>query len=317
MLAMIDADNQLLGRALMWTTECGTKLLDRIYYTNEDVQQAFMQWVKDNNYVRKEYQSHDCRHKWIKPTGESYTENYSVALKENNYDYYPYSDTFTYLTDGVLECTKENCDGDSYKLISLNGGYEHVQCSAYCPNCSSERSNDDELCYSDYLGETFCPDCSEYSSRESDNVPTTDDRGVYSEAEGEYIFRDNSIYSEDVCQYFHNSSDYFVYRKSNDCWYHVNNVVHCEYKDDVAPHEQVVHSNWENDNLLTADATEVTLADGTTDWILTSNSVFSRLLGKHLVEANAIEVDVNGNIDYVYTVEVQATINFEDAQLNN
>jgi hypothetical protein len=180
MLIMADNNNKYIGRALLWTMDCGTKIMDRVYYSSEDVQEAFFQYASDNNLTRKRYQSHSERETFVTPTGETIEKNYTKTLKSMHYDEYPYADTFTF---------KEE-DGTHY--------------------------NEDEGRYCEDEGLAVCDNCAEWSEVEQDNI--SDSASYVMHHLGDRIFTDNAIYSEHHGHYIHCEYDMDDYKEVNGDW---------------------------------------------------------------------------------------------------
>ena len=93
-----EASRKITGRALLWEATDGTKIMDRIYSTEQNFQ-LFFAWAKENNYIRKRYQAHNSQTSWVRPDGSGFDRLYNIQLKElpnerSLYDKYPYFDTF-------------------------------------------------------------------------------------------------------------------------------------------------------------------------------------------------------------------------------
>lgn len=87
-LVLINPENdKVRGRALIWTTTDGTRVMDRVYTTNKEYDTFFYNYAEENGL--KTYRS----------------GSYEVVLENGGeYDYYPYMDTFMYYTPdtGIL-----------------------------------------------------------------------------------------------------------------------------------------------------------------------------------------------------------------------
>jgi hypothetical protein len=283
-----------MARALLWKLDDGMMLMDRVYHSSEDVEQAFFHWAKDNNYTRKTYQSYNNKHEITLPTGEEQVEVLVKTLKyDKQYQYYPYVDTLSYGDDNTL--TNDKDDQERY-YDSLSGSYSDIANHTRCEDCG-ERVNDDYVLHCEENGETYCENCASYSEQEEDNVPHND--GQYSEYHREYIFSENARYSSDRRDYFHESCEDFIYVERSGDYLHVDDTVFCEHIEEDVREDDAIYSNLRGEHILMNDAVAVTDSDGNSDWILQEDAVFSKALDTHIVKEDAIE-DKDG--EYVYEI---------------
>lgn len=111
MIIMLDDDNKLVARAILWETTNKKQIVDRIYYTHEWNINKIMSWVSENL-----------------PESISTPKNTKINLNEWKFKYYPYMDTMKYLNynTGVLS-NSTNTDyafgGPIIKLTETQGGY--------------------------------------------------------------------------------------------------------------------------------------------------------------------------------------------------
>jgi hypothetical protein len=122
MVILLNDDNKLLSRALLWKTNKGL-YLDRIYYTNQSDIELVMDWVKENNTIYRMYND------------ERLEGNEWVSLKKVKYDYYPYMDTFKYyyITNGELMTEKVKYDDmRNLLLLESTSGKGEPQNKVYC-----------------------------------------------------------------------------------------------------------------------------------------------------------------------------------------
>ena len=106
---------KIVGRALLWTTDCGKKVMDKIYICDEWVGSKFDEIKLEHNYENwSDYGSSD--------------NILSLTLNTDNIEKWPYLDTFQFL---VLEEDKTKATlstyppkGYSMRLRSTGGGYE-------------------------------------------------------------------------------------------------------------------------------------------------------------------------------------------------
>lgn len=80
LLILLDKDDKLIGRSLLWTLIDGSKVMDRIYTSRDSLMHLFEKWGRKNGYV--------CKFKT--------NEQMSVKVKPIKYSKYPYMDTFCY-----------------------------------------------------------------------------------------------------------------------------------------------------------------------------------------------------------------------------
>jgi len=123
-VGMLQYRGNISARALIWHTDEGETVIDRIYPNSGVHIDLFIKYAKENGY---KYRTTQC-------TGESsFTDgerrfSYTVTL-DNNVDVYPYIDTFIYgrIRNGKL-ILSNYCD-DDYDLIfsDLCGCYEEVE----------------------------------------------------------------------------------------------------------------------------------------------------------------------------------------------
>lgn len=126
MSILVDGDNRLLARAIVWTLPDGTRLQDRIY-GNESGQQALRKWAKDNDI------------KSIYPRGG---DGAVVHLENPWHGSYPWTDTMVYLTsEGHLRPSANDSNGrrelqDGFFAhihgLDLRGGWP------LCQRCKTE-----------------------------------------------------------------------------------------------------------------------------------------------------------------------------------
>lgn len=96
MLIMLDRENRLLSRSILWTLAEDLKVMDRIYTVNDnDYAYHFKRWADDNSFIYKREQ------KWnntlfFESKGQSFYKEISFQLTNFNYRWYPYLDTFKF-----------------------------------------------------------------------------------------------------------------------------------------------------------------------------------------------------------------------------
>lgn len=121
MLILVDKNNKLLGRALLWNALEGKspiKVMDRIY-GNDSTFEIFKAWAEDNGYIYRQKQAQDMKEYFVKG-GENVTISLTVQLDVARFNSYPYLDTFTYLRmdKGIIM----NKSGNHNAKMSGTGG---------------------------------------------------------------------------------------------------------------------------------------------------------------------------------------------------
>lgn len=102
MVRLMHPSGKLMGRALLWITRCGTKVMDRIYTCKDAFIDSFKTWAKENGYDYKYRQSYEDKEEWINhKTNEQYDKIYHIDL-ETDCEEFPYIDTFTYGGKGFI-----------------------------------------------------------------------------------------------------------------------------------------------------------------------------------------------------------------------
>jgi hypothetical protein len=103
LLAMYNGKGELCGRALIWLLQDGRKFMDRIYTTQEHNYQLFLDYAKDNKWIRKEYyRTYDYKNKFVDTTNDKFFEAIFQINTPTEFCEYPYIDTFSYGKDGYL-----------------------------------------------------------------------------------------------------------------------------------------------------------------------------------------------------------------------
>jgi hypothetical protein len=145
MLVALDNNDKVLGRAILWSLDCGKKAMDTIY-AHESLVSSFIQWAHDNNYYYKSRQS--CHHEdFDKHATDGHIYLPKITLKYFDFDYYPYMDTLSILTDNVLGNEKR---GSEYKILkSTDGSYEDCNTHVY-DIYNGEEIDEDDARYLDY-----------------------------------------------------------------------------------------------------------------------------------------------------------------------
>ena len=201
-VSLVQYRNSINARALLWTANCGTRILDRIYPNDGQHIPALHKWAIDNNIIHRSYNS--------LPNGDhvrlSDSADYEVTLKHQGT--FPYMDTFCWAdeVDGNSMTVSNSKDGCfNIVLQDTAGGHSEQQ---QCGNCNG--SVDDEeaysmegqiwcsSCYDDHF--TCCENCYETVGND-EMVQVTEENGY-----DDYICEDcarSKYYQCDHCQEWH------------------------------------------------------------------------------------------------------------------
>lgn len=172
LLVLYSPDKKVSGRALLWKTIDGFKLMDRIYANNDSDIELFEKWANENDYFYKlnqVYFENNGHRKEFKAT----IKTYKIDLSDAKYEKFPYLDTFKYYywQDGFLrnyntesgyyvlleattgDCLCRYCDELGEVNCDLCGGYGFTNSEDKCTNCSN--------------GHIKCTRCGGFSNRYS------------------------------------------------------------------------------------------------------------------------------------------------------
>lgn len=156
MAIMLDADERLIGRALIWQTDNSETYLDRIY-GQDDVVQAFKAYAMEQGWYSRYTQTYDNKNMIVTPEGAMIYKTMRVSL-DTAHGSYPYVDTFTYLASDEGYVTNDDQDENiTDVLISLYGETSPRRSTRReCSNCGDRIRNND---YTYHDGEVYCDHC--------------------------------------------------------------------------------------------------------------------------------------------------------------
>ena len=262
MLVLLDEEEQLLGRALLWKARSSDgeeyKVMDRIYACKAELSVLFKDYAKRNKYIYKTYQSYDNKMEFEIPKGkasETRSKTLFVDLDHSDLSYYPYMDTFTYLDDDNGTLTNDASEPYSKELTSIHGGYD---------------GNDE------HYGETYCDWNEEYFCEDS---------VVYCE-NGNNCHRDDAIWMEDVQEYAYPET-VAVWDDVDEHYIHEDNSVYIESEQLETHIENSVYSDREGQHIL-SDSAEYCEHDG--NYILECNAVWVEELNSYAHEDDVEEL---------------------------
>jgi hypothetical protein len=155
LLALIKDNNELIGRALLWSIG-GETYMDRIY-GGDDTIQRFKNYAKQRGFNHKLKQSYDHKTDWVSPDGSSFTKYITIQGLDTDFSLYPYVDTFSYI-DSCANLTNDIDDADQ-ELTSTGGDINYVDDEdyVYCEETDNRIHVDDAVYIEDYgyVGEGY------------------------------------------------------------------------------------------------------------------------------------------------------------------
>jgi hypothetical protein len=191
MLVLIDDDNRLIGRALLWNIN-EMMIMDRIYTIDDETYQFhFKKWADENNYWYKKEQ------KWnnslfFESKGKSIYKEIVFKLNYHKFVNYPYMDTFKFLNvkTGEISNFKYDICSDLKTLSSADGstyGHDHlVMCEK-----SKLFYNYTETTYLDYLSIRVSCNLTVYSDIFDTSILRED--AEYDPTINDWIFKDTDL----------------------------------------------------------------------------------------------------------------------------
>jgi hypothetical protein len=228
MAILLDNDELLIGRAILWEADCGTKIMDRIY-GNDIVVDKFKSYAIKNGYIHKARQSYSDNDEWVGPDGE-FSKYYSVTV--NNIRKMPYMDTFKYTDD---------LSGDDMVLNNNSGEYTFSDTDGCRETYRSYEDEDDDYVYCERSGDrmyihdaAFVESVGNYYSTRfcvwADDIDAWElkENCVYLEYKDEYVTKDESvIFIDNELSAYHEQYVYEddAYRLSDGTYIHVNEQV--------------------------------------------------------------------------------------------
>lgn len=180
LLVLLDDNNKLIGRALLWEFS-DNKIMDRIYTINDETYQYhFKKWATDNDYWHKKEQ------KWnntlyFEKNGKVDFKELEIKLKNFDFEYYPYMDTFKFID--LKEGKLYNYHPSGIKFHTISSAEGKIQSGSVFGICEKTKL-------------FYCSDSINY-------VPNRDmmvcsDFTVYSDIYGIYILREDAVYNSDL-----------------------------------------------------------------------------------------------------------------------
>jgi hypothetical protein len=132
LLVSKDANDKINGRALIWTTDDGTVVSDRIYGNDKTIS-AMKKYISEQGWwLRGEFDGYNWS--WVKPDGDVEQRNFRVNVRKCDFQTYPYMDTFRTLdkSGGFISTDPE--EGD-WSLSSTSGDSSFLGRRSTCSEC--------------------------------------------------------------------------------------------------------------------------------------------------------------------------------------
>jgi hypothetical protein len=211
MLVLLE-DDLVIGRALIWKLETSDNaaeyFLDRQYTIKESDVEKFRKYAIENGWSYKTYNNHTNLGS-VTYNDESKTIKMTVKVKKNNYDEFPYVDTFRRYdpSTGILYNDYENGEESigCFILSSTSGGYEIVSDDVWSDwhDCHIDR---DEAVFSaplqDWIYRSYAEEVTVGSTRRRGYYPEGYDDIVYLDHENTYCHHDDAVWSEYNNEYY-------------------------------------------------------------------------------------------------------------------
>lgn len=122
LLVLLDKEEAILGRALLWQDIDGRKIMDRIYFVYDKDYYKFVRWANENDFYYKK--ENGGLNKFIK-SGREETIRTEVKIL-NVFDFpddeYPYLDTFSYVQGDRAYNYKP--EGNYWRFMNTDGTYD-------------------------------------------------------------------------------------------------------------------------------------------------------------------------------------------------
>lgn len=144
-----------VGRALLWTTDSGARVLDRVYPSDEGPHiPAIHKWAEGQGIPYKTVQG--CVDGHLSDRREDYT----VSMRPSRSGSYPYCDTFKYTEDdpsSSLRIVLTTTSGNGVVFNDIGGSYQGGAARLRCCGCGYNLNEDDSRFDPD--GNALCDDC--------------------------------------------------------------------------------------------------------------------------------------------------------------
>jgi hypothetical protein len=191
MLIMLDDEDKVLGRSLLWV--CGDlKIMDRIYTTcDEEFTFKFKKWATENGYLYKSNQNWYDTLNFENLSTPKREINIDIKLEKCNLDKYPYLDTFKFLevSTGIVRNYKKPHKTSKIRTISCANGEYITDCDYFIfDDIDRVMRYNGDIAYLDYI-----------------DIRTTIRNTVYSDVLGCRILEKDAIYIDNIESYIFNN----------------------------------------------------------------------------------------------------------------
>lgn len=192
LLLMLDEDGYVMGRSLLWNFD-GNKIMDRIYANNDDqLPFYFKKWASENGYFFRSQQN------WYNSTlfekfgeGKMYL-NLDVKLKNFDFEYYPYMDTFKFFNPNTGTFSNYRPEGEEHSTLCSADGDKYGWGYLVFDDIDKFYRHNGDVIYVDYL-----------------NINTHSNRCNYSSVMDKYILNDHSEWRDDIRDYVFAEGEYY------------------------------------------------------------------------------------------------------------
>jgi len=221
--------NNCKARALLWTTDNGVKLIDRIYPNGGQHINLYQKWAKENNAFVREHHS-------IPNKKEIFfidnTEKHMITLRSPSHNIYPYMDTFRYawMDNNLIKLSNVLCEETTTILESVSGIWQDNR--PVCSICRIKQYHK-QLLRNRHLEQYYCKDCSRICMCCSYPVPKQEI--VTKIVQGKEITACKPCFSRQFikcndCNELNNINEMFpIKNKGRICKNCVNNYIKCNY----------------------------------------------------------------------------------------
>ena len=124
-LVLLDGDNSIKARCLLWEDVDGKKIMDKVYYNTESDYYKFVNWANNNDYYIRNSKAGKLNEFSYK--GNLITLNTKVKfpnIEQYKHEYFPFIDTFCYAKDGFGMNYKPEDPGKYFKLQETDGTFD-------------------------------------------------------------------------------------------------------------------------------------------------------------------------------------------------
>ena len=149
MVVLLDSENKILGRSLLWLDDEGRKFLDRVYYINDKDYYKFISIAKEKGWFYKK-RNISGGSSWVLNSSEQFVKTRIKYPVESIPEYFPYVDSFYYLDDKNGYLSNYEPNSSYYFLNDTDGLYEYY--SGLFDVHGRRVDNEDDYMYSNTQG---------------------------------------------------------------------------------------------------------------------------------------------------------------------